>query len=87
MTDIKTLKHHAALVDRMADTVGVDMQDAVLDGRLPFDAIAEAVLQCTGCSDPNHCAAWLDNTPSSDRTPGYCRNADLLLGLKQETAS
>lgn len=87
MPDLKTLKHHANLMDRMADTVGVDLQDAVIQGAARFDDIADAVLHCTECSNPAHCAAWLEKTPAAEEPPGYCRNAELFARLKAEAGS
>ena len=84
MPDVERLKHHAGLVDRMAGTVGVDLEQAVLDGALRFDAIADAVLRCTGCPDPAHCAGWLARHDTADAPPGYCRNAALFAGLAPE---
>ncbi len=43
------LKTHAALFDRMAETVGLDLQEEAISGRLRFDEISEAVLRCTRC--------------------------------------
>ncbi|MCE8008687.1 DUF6455 family protein [Aestuariivita sp.] len=84
MYDRSDLKHHAGLVDRMAQTVGVDLEEAVLEGRMEFDALADAVLRCAGCSDPGHCAGWLDTAQPGAMPPGYCRNTDLLKALAVE---
>ena len=80
------LKRHAALVDRMATTLGVDLEEAMMRGALPMEELADVVLRCTGCSDPGGCAHWLDahadtGAPSA---PGYCRNARQLEGLRAE---
>jgi hypothetical protein len=82
MLDRATIRRHADLVDRMAEAVGADLQAAVLDGRLRPDALADAVIRCTGCCNPEHCGAWLDAHPEGPDAPvGYCRNAELLTGL------
>lgn len=83
----KTLKYHADLVDRMARTVGVDLEGAVLDGTARFDDLADAVLRCADCSDPGHCARWLAEAETRDQPPGYCRNGDLFAALKTGAAS
>ncbi len=87
MTMKQNLKAHAALVDRMAQTVGVDLEDAVLQGAARLDDLADAVLRCTDCSDPCHCAGWLDKAEHRDAPPSYCRNTALFLALKQDAAS
>lgn len=82
MADPNTLKHHADLVDRMAQTVDVDLEDAVLSGAARFDDIADAVLKCTQCSNPGHCEDWLDRTRQADAPPTYCKNSALFARLK-----
>lgn len=87
MTMKRNLKAHAALVDRMAETVGVDLENAVLRGAARFDDLADAVLRCTECSDPAHCAGWLSEDKHRDAPPAYCRNTELFLALKAEDGS
>ncbi|GGH22975.1 hypothetical protein SAMN05444007_102166 [Cribrihabitans marinus] len=82
MIEIETLKRHAGLVDRMATATGVDLQEAALSGDLSIDEITDAVLKCTGCSDPAHCAGVLEQSPTVAAPPGYCRNRDLLARLQ-----
>jgi len=84
MQDRDRLKAHAALVDRMATALGVDLEEAALAGQVNIDEISDAVLRCTGCSDPAHCRAWLEARAAADaaETPGYCRNRDLLHRLR-----
>ncbi len=81
MSHRETLKRHAGLVDEMATTLGVDLQEAALDGALRIDEISEAVLRCTGCPNPGHCESFLAETPAASRTPEYCRNQELLQRL------
>ncbi len=83
----QNLKAHAALVDQMAQTIGVDLEEAVLCGSARFDDLADAVLRCADCSDPTHCAGWLAETKNPDAPPAYCRNTELFLALKREGAS
>jgi hypothetical protein len=78
-------KHHADLVDRMSAALGLDLQEEAIAGRVSLDQITDAVLSCTGCSAPGHCAAWLRDQPaaSAPQTPGYCRNRRLFARLKR----
>lgn len=82
MADREKLKAHAALVDRMATKLGVDLEEKAIAGALRIDDLSEAVLRCTGCSNPEHCGRWLSETPEADDTPGYCRNRELLTRLR-----
>lgn len=84
MQDRDTLKRHAALVDRMATALGVDLEEAALAGGVSVDEISDAVLRCTGCADPGHCEAWLGARAGAEAaaTPGYCRNRDLMARLR-----
>ncbi|MFK7753418.1 MAG: DUF6455 family protein [Sedimentitalea sp.] len=77
------LKHHADLFDTMAETLGIDLQEATLTGQLSMDDLADGVVQCANCSDPGYCAKWLGAAAGAgDATPSYCRNSDLLTKLK-----
>lgn len=79
------LKRHAELVDRMAQAVGVDLEEAALGGRVSVSEIGDAVLSCTGCGQPGACESWLAETAGpQDRPPSYCRNTDLLARLRPE---
>jgi hypothetical protein len=79
----ETLKRHAALMDRMSEKLGVDLEEAVLTGLLRFDEVADAVLRCASCSNPEHCAGWLAESAARDAPPGYCRNTELFAALRE----
>ena len=82
MTERAILKRHAALVDRMATTLGVDLQETAIGGAIDMDELAEAVVRCTGCESPGACEKWLETHPDADAPPGYCRNGDLMTRLR-----
>lgn len=85
MQNPKVLKRHAALVDRMAGALNVDLEEAMLRGEMEFDDIADAVLSCTACTNPNACEKWLDHHPTGARHgPNYCRNTGLFEALKEK---
>jgi hypothetical protein len=77
----KTLKAHETLMNRMAGTLGADLDEAELRGDLPPEDRFSMLLSCTGCSDPDGCGKWLDAHPSAEAAPGYCRNGDRLAEL------
>ncbi len=83
MTENNTLRRHARLVDTMAETLGVDLEEQALRGNVSVDQISDAVLSCTACTQPDTCEHWLATRQGIEATaPGYCRNADLLQALK-----
>ncbi|SPF81166.1 DUF6455 family protein [Pseudoprimorskyibacter insulae] len=83
MTSTKTLRRHAALVDSMANTLGIDLQEQALRGNLPISEIEDAVLRCTGCTQPDACEHWLATRSGVEpETPSYCRNSDLFEDLR-----
>lgn len=83
MNLFKKLDHHADLVNRMANTVGVDLGDAVLSGALSGQVLRSAVLNCCGCEGGAECPDWLNaHAHGADVPPDYCRNRDLLAQLK-----
>ena len=83
MSSNATLKRHAELVDRMANAVGVDLEEKVMAGQLDFDGISDAVFNCVGCTAPDECEHWLAlNAKGADNTPALCRNTELFATLK-----
>lgn len=87
MTNTTILAKHAALVDDMGQALGVDLEEKVLRGDLAPDDLVDAVLSCSNCTDPGKCRAWLDSRESvAATTPGYCRNTELLEGLRDGVA-
>ncbi len=73
---------HAGLVNRMSQTLGVDLAEESLRGRMPPEDLRATVLSCMGCREPGSCAKWLDAHPEgSDVAPGFCRNKERLEGL------
>lgn len=83
MQSRSTLKRHAALVDRMATAQGIDLEEQVLRGNLSIGELEDAVLRCTGCTDPGACDHWLAAQESpADAAPDYCRNAHVFRELK-----
>ncbi len=79
MTNQATIKAHATLMDDMATTVDVDLEQAMLEGRMTMDQLSDAVLSCTGCTHPQECARWqAAQTGPVSATPEYCRNGDML---------
>jgi len=82
MQDRQRLRHHAGLLDQMAQARGIDLEEAVLEGQLRFDDIADAVLRCADCPNPGHCQRWLELQAGAARpapdTPEYCRNREML---------
>lgn len=87
MQNNQTLRSHAALVDRMADAVGVDLEEMIMRGQLQIATLGDAVLGCTGCTNPGACRKVLDAQEAGgaamDAAPDYCRNGDLFDLLKQ----
>jgi hypothetical protein len=77
------IKRHASLVDNMASTLGIDLEEKTMQGRLEPDDLADAVLRCTGCTDPGDCERWLsEQNTVQQATPSYCRNQPLFKELK-----
>lgn len=95
MTPETTMRRHAALVDNMAQTLGHDLEQSVLMGRLAPDEIPQMVLRCTGCADPDRCATWLQQNgkhpdsfggtdrPAPQKAPDFCNNMAVFDQLSQ----
>lgn len=84
-----SLRRHAALVDRMADALGLDLEEAMMRGDLPPEDLPEMVLRCASCSNPEACENWLARNAAQDgadrprTTPYYCRNGEVFDDLKR----
>ena len=76
------IKRHAILMDRMAGARGLDMEEQVLRGNISSAEVADAVLSCRNCSNPDGCARWLDATAGvAAESPPYCRNGTMFSDL------
>ena len=78
----KTLEQHERLMGRMADRLGVDLDEAELRGDLPPQERSDMVLSCTNCTSPEECGKWLESHDKAECTPSYCRNGELLKALR-----
>lgn len=82
MSRQETLRHHAELVDKMASSLGIDLEETAIAGALRVDEISDAVLSCTECPNPGHCKALLARATSLPAAPEFCRNRDLMSRLQ-----
>jgi hypothetical protein len=84
MSDDKKYDRHAGLVDRMAGTQGIDMDEAVQRGDLAPGELEQTIYTCLGCSQTEACERWLSlNAEGAEATPGYCRNEAVFKSLKE----
>ncbi len=82
MTDDAKIRHHVDLFDRTAKRMGLDLEELAIEGKLPFDEIADAVLRCANCAHPEDCAHRLNMAnPETSNPPDYCRNNELFKSL------
>lgn len=94
MFGLKTLNRHAALVNRMAQVLGVDLTEAMGRGKLSGEDWREAVVRCTGCTAPEACTVWLSERPAPEdaegvaasAAPHYCNNRLMLARLRDAIA-
>lgn len=79
------LDTHASLIGTMAETVHVDLTEALATGRLSGQELRNAVVACMGCAGVCECSDWLaSHQDGAESTPAYCRNADLMARLQAE---
>jgi uncharacterized protein DUF6455 len=84
MQNRSVLKRHAALVDQMANTLGVDLEEVTMRGDLQIEDISDAVLSCTACSNPEACKGWLEeHKKGAAHSPDYCRNSEMFERLQK----
>ncbi|MEE9387702.1 MAG: DUF6455 family protein [Paracoccaceae bacterium] len=84
MTVTRKYARHGALVDKMANTVGVDLDEAEQRGNLSGDQLRASVHKCLGCTNVTACEHWLDHhTNGANSPPDYCRNTGFFKGLQK----
>jgi Family of unknown function (DUF6455) len=83
MTIIQNFVLHSERVQKMARTIGVDLSQAVMAGRLRNFPFSDIVFRCSKCPEHRACAIWLDahETGATD-PPAYCRNKVVLKSLQ-----
>lgn len=85
MSTMERFQSHERLMTRLADANGVDFDLKLQTGEVTPDFYNDAVLKCTGCSDPDGCRRHLQEGRSG--IPSFCRNRDDLLRLSEATPS
>lgn len=84
MHNRSVLKNHAALVDQMAETLGVDLEEVTLRGDLQISDISDAVLRCVDCTHSKACQGWMkEQNDGAMQTPDYCRNSEMFRKLRK----
>jgi len=77
------ISRHADLVDKMAESAGVDLGAAVATGALPPPELRAAVRTCTHCQNVGECEAFLAVSGGLPRrVPDYCLNTELFERLR-----
>jgi len=73
--------HHARLVSKMADRVGIDIVEEMQRGKLDAEDLRMMVHRCEGCTEPEACLELLQR--GEGRTaPEYCRNTHVFESMK-----
>ncbi|MDF1618969.1 DUF6455 family protein [Pseudothioclava nitratireducens] len=90
MFGARALNRHAALMNRMAETLGVDLTEAMRRGQFSSEGWRDAVVSCASCDDPTACLHWLADHAADDpdaapecAAPDYCNNRFLMACLKE----
>ena len=87
MAHVTKFTKHTRLVDRMANTLGIDLDEAILRGHVTPELAQDAVYTCVGCSKPDACEAWVnDHESGSETAPEFCRNNSLFSLLSKGLA-
>jgi len=84
MLGFSKLNQHVGLVNKMAERLGVDLSEAMQEGRIAPGDLRASVLRCTGCADPAECMHFLVEhaATGAEAAPGFCRNRQLFTELR-----
>ena len=77
------IDQRAGVMGKMAETLGVDFAEKIVQDPNMTATYREAVMRCSHCKHDGECTGWMAEHPHSDTTPDYCRNKDLLEQLAQ----
>lgn len=75
---LNKIDHHATVMGRMAETLGVDFAESVATSPSTVRDYRQAVLRCTACTHEEDCMRWMQENPRAAAAPDYCRNKDIL---------
>lgn len=79
MSILERMTRRSSLVNRMAETVGVDMGEEMIRGHVTPEEIRGAVFRCMSCRKDGACTHWMDaQTGTAEAAPDYCRNSRML---------
>lgn len=87
----RVLNRHAALMNRMAETLGVDLDEALRRGALRSEDWRDALVSCASCDDPASCVHWLGEHGApedrccgapEDEAPDFCNNRLMMVQLR-----
>ncbi|MCC5987013.1 MAG: hypothetical protein JJT95_04975 [Pararhodobacter sp.] len=82
MEVIRKRARHSLLVGRMAEALGIDLEEAALRGHFDDAEHQRAIARCTGCEGGADCPHWLEaHDTGASVAPAYCRNAGLFATL------
>lgn len=84
MSGYRRYDDHEELLGRMADRLGVDLEEEIQSGRLPPEMMEVTVYRCMSCEAPEECRLWLDSCSGevAQAPPPYCRNRDRLGAMR-----
>lgn len=86
MQSVGQYTRSARLMNHMAATRGIDLQQGVARDEIRVGALVCAVTRCAACTGQEQCVLWL--AAQGDRkaaaTPDYCENSEFLARLLPE---
>ncbi|KEO55480.1 DUF6455 family protein [Thioclava indica] len=92
MSKARNLNHHAAMMNRMAQVMRIDLTAEMAQGRMSGEDWKDALVRCTGCTQPEACTLWLSEHDPEDEVsvnepPKYCENRLMIKRLRAEVAA
>lgn len=66
----------------MARVLGVNLTDAVVDGWMSREELAELVDRCQACDRSCDCVPWLGMMARAEALPAFCKNKSAIESLR-----
>ena len=86
MFGFSKISEHAELVQRMSETLGVDLSEEMQRGNITPETLRETVLRCASCIEVGECQNFLadNHDTGADKAPVFCRNKLQLEAMRKE---
>ena len=78
---------YRGLLERMARSLSIDLEMAMMDGHIDQSQIERLKLRCDLCDQPESCSRLLLARPNMEAAPDFCVNSTSLAELRRRSTN